>query len=56
MIGTFEKSSLPNVYRVQWKDMDKDIEQTTGYFDEDGNLKIDVKRDGKVEVLTFIRE
>ncbi len=55
-IGTFEKSSLPNVYRVEWKDMDKDIEQTTGYFDEDGNLKIDVKRDGKVEVLTFVKE
>ena len=56
MIGTFEKSSLPNVYRVEWKDMDKDIEQTTGYFDEDGNLKIDVKRDAKVEVLTFVKE
>ena len=55
-IGTFEKSSLPNVYRVQWKDMDKDIEQTTGYFDEQGNLKIDVKRNGKVEVLTFVKE
>jgi hypothetical protein len=55
-IGTFEKSSLPNVYRVQWKDMDKDIEQTTGYFDEQGNLKIDVKRNGKVEVLTFMKE
>lgn len=55
-IGTFEKSSLPNVYRVEWKDMDKDIEQTTGYFDEQGNLKIDVKRNGKVEVLTFEKE
>lgn len=55
-IGTFEKSSLPNVYRVEWKDMDKDIEQTTGYFDEQGNLKIDVKRNGKVEVLTFVKE
>jgi hypothetical protein len=55
-IGTFEKSSLPNVYRVEWKDMDKDIEQTTGYFDEQGNLKIDVKRNGKVEVLTFTKE
>ena len=55
-IGTFEKSSLPNVYRVEWKDMDKEIEQTTGYFDEQGNLKIDVKRNGKVEVLTFTKE
>ncbi len=55
-IGTFEKSSLPNVYRVEWKDMDKDIEKTTGYFDEQGNLKIDVKRNGKVEVLTFTKE
>lgn len=55
-IGTFEKSSLPNVYRVEWKDMDKEIEQTTGYFDEQGNLKIDVKRSGKIEVLTFKKE
>lgn len=55
-IGTFEKSSLPNVYRVEWKNMDKDIEQTTGYFDEQGNLKIDVKRNGMVEVLTFVKE
>ena len=55
-IGTFEKTSLPNVYRVQWKDMDTDIEQTTGYFDEQGNLKIDVKRNGKIEVLLFEKE
>jgi len=53
MIGTFEKSSLPNVYRAEWKDMDEDIEQTTAYFDDKGNLKIDVKRKGKIEVLSF---
>ncbi len=55
-IGTFEKTSLPNVYRVEWKDMDSDIEQTTGYFDDKGNLKIDVKRNGKIEVLLFTKE
>ena len=52
-IGTFEKSSLPNVYRAEWKDMDEDIEQTTAYFDDKGNLKIDVKRKGRIEVLSF---
>ena len=55
-IGTFQKTSLPNVYRVEWKGMDEDIEQTTGYFDDKGNLKIDVKRDGKIEVLLFEKE
>lgn len=55
-IGTFEKTSLPNVYSVKWKGMDKDIEQTTGYFDQQGNLKIDVKKNGKIEILSFTKE
>jgi hypothetical protein len=54
-IGTFEKTSLPNVYRVAWK-KDQGIDQTTAYFDEKGNLKIDVHRDGKIEVITFTEE
>lgn len=53
LIGTFEKSSLPNVYRVSWKKPDKGIDQTTAYFDDSGNLKIDLYRDGKLETLTF---
>ncbi len=56
MIGTFEKTSLPNVYRVAWKKKQQDIDQTTAYFDDEGNLKIDIHRNGKIEVVTFKRE
>ena len=55
-IGTFEKTSLANVYRVAWKKKEAGIEETTAYFDAEGNLKIDIHRDGKIEVLTFIEE
>ncbi len=53
LIGTFEKTSLPNVFRVAWKKPEKDIDQTTAYFDDLGNLKIDIHRNGKIEVITF---
>ena len=52
-IGTFIKTSLPNVFRVSWKNKQNDIDETTAYFDEAGNLKIDVTRNGKIEVLVF---
>jgi hypothetical protein len=53
LIGTFKKTSLPNVFRVSWKKPQKDIDETTAYFDEQGNLKIDIVRNDKIEVLTF---
>ena len=53
LIGTFKKTSLPNVFRVSWKKPQKDIDDTTAYFDEQGNLKIDILRNDKIEVLTF---
>ena len=53
LIGTFRKTSLPNVFRVSWKKPQKDIDDTTAYFDEQGNLKIDIVRNDKIEVLTF---
>ena len=56
MIGTLVKTSLPNVFRASWKHMDKDIDLTTAYFDDKGNLKIDVQRGDKIEVLTFNKE
>ncbi len=56
MIGTLVRTSLPNVFRASWKNMDKDIDQTTAYFDDQGNLKIDVDRGGQIEVLTFKKE
>jgi hypothetical protein len=56
MIGTLVKTSLPNVFRASWKHMDVSIDQTTAYFDDQGNLKIDVDRGGQIEVLTFVKE
>jgi len=53
LIGTFIKTSIPNVYRVTWKDKEGKKNETTGYFDDAGNLKIDVNRDGKIEVVIF---
>lgn len=53
MIGTFEKTSLPNVFRVTWKAAANRMDQTTAYFDDQGNLKIDIHRNGKLEVATF---
>lgn len=54
LIGTFRKTSLPNVFRVSWKKPQKDIDDTTAYFDDQGNLKIDILRNDKIEVLTFM--
>ena len=53
LIGTFEKTSLPNVFRVNWKKKEQDIDETTAYIDDAGNLKIDIHRNGKIEVITF---
>ncbi len=53
LIGTFIKTSIPNVYRVTWKNKEGENKETTGYFDEAGNLKIDVNRNGKIEVIIF---
>jgi hypothetical protein len=56
MIGTFVKTSLPNVFRVSWKNQQNNIDETTAYFDEAGNLKIDINRNGKIEVITFVED
>lgn len=53
LIGTFVKTSIPNVYRVTWQDKEGEKKETTGYFDESGNLNIDVNRNGKIEVVIF---
>ncbi len=53
MIGTLLKTSLPNVYRVTWKNKKGDFEDTTGYFDDNGNLKIDFKQNGEITVKEF---
>ena len=53
MIGSFTKTSLPNVYRVTWKNQDGKFEDTTGYIDDAGNLKVDINQNGKIEVVIF---
>lgn len=52
-IGTLFKTSRPNTYRITWKDTTGKSRETTGYFDEMGNLKIDIERDGNIQVSTF---
>ena len=54
LIGTFKKSSLPNVYKVSWKKPEEGVEETTAYFDDLGNLKVDIYRNGNLETMTFI--
>ncbi len=53
IIGTLLKTSLPDIYRVTWKNKEGEFEETTGYFDKVGDLNIDVNRDGKIEVVIF---
>ena len=53
LIGTFMKTSLPNVFRVSWKKPQEGREETTAYFDEAGNLNIDILKDGKIQVIKF---
>lgn len=53
LIGTFRKSSLPNVFRVSWKKPQEGREETTAYFDEAGNLNIDILKDGQIQVIKF---
>jgi hypothetical protein len=56
VIGEFEKTSLAGVYRVNWKKEDQATDETIAYFDDAGNLKVDVHRNGKIELLTFLEE
>lgn len=53
LIGTFKKTSLPNVFRVSWKKPIDGVVSTTAYFDDKGNLKIDIETSDRIEVLSF---
>ncbi len=55
-IGTLLKTSRPNTYRITWKDKDDKTHETTGYFDDKGDLKIDIEKDGNIQVVTFTLE
>jgi len=52
-IGTLKKTSRPDVYRISWKNKEGVFENTTGYFDEKGNLNIDTEKDGNVSAVVF---
>lgn len=56
MICKLKSTSLVNVYKVQWIDRKKDIVQTIGYFDQEGNLKIDFLTENGIEVITFFQK
>ena len=56
LIGTFKRTSLPNVFRVSWKEPQEGREETTAYFDDAGNLNIDVLKDGQIQVIQFKEE
>lgn len=56
VIGDFKQTSLPNVFRVDWKNAEGKMESTTGYFDESGNLKIDVNKNGNIETVVFSKK
>jgi len=52
-IGTLKKTSRPDVYRISWKNKEGVFENTTGYFDEKGNLNVDIEKDGNVSAVVF---
>ncbi|MGB5243274.1 MAG: hypothetical protein WBN28_03205 [Lutimonas sp.] len=56
VIGDFKQTSLPNVFRVDWKNAEGKMESTTGYFDESGKLKIDVNKNGNIETVVFSKK
>lgn len=57
VLGNLRKTSLPNVFRVSWKNKEGKQDETTGYFDENGNLVIDVQdKEGAIKTLVFVKE
>jgi len=56
LLGTFEPSSLEGVYLVHWVVQNGSADPTTAYFDASGSLKVDLRSDGKLEVLHFKQE
>lgn len=55
-IGTLTKTSLPNIFKATWKTPEGKNEETTAYFDGEGNLNVDMNRNGKIEVVVFQKE
>jgi hypothetical protein len=44
---------LPNVFKVQWKDVYGNFISTIGYFEGAGSLKIDFETATSVSVMSF---
>ncbi|MGB2128287.1 MAG: hypothetical protein ACPHXR_02305 [Flavicella sp.] len=53
LVCKLSKTSLPKVYKVSWKDTYGNFIPTIGYFDEAGNLKIDLDTINGVKVMVF---
>jgi len=47
------KTSLPNVFKVQWKDVYGNFIPTIGYFQDAGSLKIDFETATGISVMSF---
>ena len=47
------KTSLPNVFKVQWKDAYGNFISTIGYFEGAGSLKIDFETTISISVMSF---
>ncbi|MDZ7614386.1 MAG: hypothetical protein U5K51_12310 [Flavobacteriaceae bacterium] len=57
ILGNLRKTSLPNVFRVSWKNREGKQDETTGYFDEKGSLVVDVQdKNGEIKTLVFAKE
>lgn len=47
------KTSLPNVFKVEWKDTYGNFVNTIGYFNENGSLNIDMATPNGIAIMTF---
>lgn len=56
VLGTFRKTSLPNVFMVSWKGENGETQETTGYFDDKDQLKVDVQENGSIKTSVFKKE
>lgn len=52
-IGVLSRTSRPDTYRITWKAKDGKSYKTTGYFDQKGDLKIDLEKEGEIQVISF---
>lgn len=56
LICKFFKTSLPNVFKVEWKDAYGNFINTIGYFDEGGNMNVDFENSNGIERVVFSKK